>query len=84
MRRTVRSNDRPEHEILGKILREARDEAGLTQREVAAKLDRSQAYIWKVETGVQHIDIPTLFDLAVILGKEPNDLISQISSRLDR
>ncbi len=84
MRKTVRSVDRPEHEILGRILKEAREDAGLTQRELAKNLDRSQAFVWKVETGFQHIDIPTLFDLATIVGKSPEAIISQLRSELEK
>lgn len=84
MRRTVRSVDRPEHELLGRIIREAREEAGLTQRDLAKKLGRAQAFVWKVETGFQHIDIPTLFDLASFVGKTPEELISKLRSELGK
>lgn len=79
MRRTVRTADRPEHEILGRVLREARESAGLTQRELAKRLDRTQAYVWKIETGIQHIDIATLFDLADFLGTSVEELVKRLT-----
>ena len=82
MRRTVRTSGRPEHELLGHILRESREAAGLSQRQMAEKLNRTQAYIWKIEGGFQHVDIPTLLDIASITGREPEDIISQLRSKL--
>lgn len=38
-------------------LKEARIEAGLSQKEVADKLKKSQSYISKIEAGEQRIDI---------------------------
>jgi transcriptional regulator with XRE-family HTH domain len=52
---------------LGGLLRELRESQGLSQRELAKKLDRTQAFVWKVEQGIQHLDIPTLMDMAIAL-----------------
>lgn len=68
--------------MLGRLLRESRCAAGMSQREVAKLLGRTQAYIWKIESGVQHIDIATLFDLAKIIDQTPEDLISKLRSEL--
>lgn len=83
MRRTVRSADRPEHEILGRILREAREAAGLTQRDLAKHLGRTQAFVWKVETGKQHIDVPTLLDMARLINTAADELIRSLQRELD-
>lgn len=38
-------------------LRKAREDAGLTQRELAQKLERSYSYVAKLETGYSRMDI---------------------------
>ena len=39
------------------VLRKAREDAGLTQRQLALKLDKSYSYVAKLETGYSRMDI---------------------------
>jgi len=80
LRRTVRSAAREEHAILGGLLRELRESQGLSQRELAKRLDRTQAFVWKVEQGIQHLDIPTLIDLASVLGTSASSLLGTLET----
>jgi hypothetical protein len=82
VRRTVRTAARPEHAILGALLRELRESLQLSQRDVAKILDRTQAYIWKVEQGMQHIDLPTLIDFANLLGVRASELVRKVETRV--
>lgn len=66
---------------MGGLLRELRESQGLSQRELAKKLDRTQAFVWKVEQGIQHLDIPTLIDLAKTLGTTASSLLERIESK---
>lgn len=56
------------HEILVR-LRRARQEAGLTQVEVADALGRPQSYVSKCESGERRIDVIELDDYAVLYRK---------------
>ncbi|HEU4635270.1 MAG TPA: helix-turn-helix transcriptional regulator [Edaphobacter sp.] len=47
----------------------AREEAGLTQREAANQLRRSQTYVAKSETGERRVDIIELMMFAAIYDK---------------
>jgi len=52
----------------------------MTQRELAAKIDRTHAYVWKFESGIQHLDIATLIDLATILGGDAAEIINRVQA----
>jgi len=56
-------------------LRKAREEAGLTQNEVAKKLKRPQSHISNVESGQQRVDVVELQFFARIYSKDINYFI---------
>ncbi|MEK7662165.1 MAG: helix-turn-helix transcriptional regulator [Patescibacteria group bacterium] len=53
-------------------LRKAREEAGLTQVQVAKKLGRPQSHISNVESGQQRVDVVELQRFARIYNKQIN------------
>lgn len=50
-------------------LRQARNEAGLTQVEVATRLAKPQSYVAKCEAGDRRVDVVELVELAQLYGK---------------
>jgi transcriptional regulator with XRE-family HTH domain len=50
-------------------LRQARLEAGLSQVEVAQKLDKPQSYVSKCESGERRVDVVELIDFAALYNK---------------
>ncbi len=66
MPKSIRTNEYKK--LVGK-LKQARLDAGLTQKQVAAKIKRPQSYISKVEAGEQRLDIIELKKLAVLYKK---------------
>lgn len=46
-----------EYRVFLKLLRKTREDAGLTQRELARKLDKSYSFVAKLETGYSRMDI---------------------------
>jgi transcriptional regulator with XRE-family HTH domain len=50
-------------------LRDARIEAGLTQTEVAQKLNQPQSYVSRCESGERRVDVVELTDFAMIYKK---------------
>ncbi len=59
-----------EYAVFVERLRKARLDAGLTQTEVAKKLDRPQSHISNVESGQQRVDVIELQRFAKIYKKD--------------
>jgi len=55
---------------IGIILKKAREEAGLTQAELAAKLNTKKSAISRIENHAEDIKLSTLGKFANALGKE--------------
>jgi len=50
-------------------LRQARQDAGLTQQEVASRLGKPQSFVSKCESGERRVDVIELVRFASIYGK---------------
>lgn len=66
----TRSRQTKEYAYFVERLRKAREEAGLTQVEVAKKLKRPQSHISNVESGQQRVDVVELQVFAKIYNKD--------------
>jgi transcriptional regulator with XRE-family HTH domain len=66
------------HRALIAAVAAARKAAGLTQRELAAKLKRSNSFVWKFEAGERQLKVLEFIEMAKILGVKPSDLIAKI------
>ena len=55
--------DSPEYKTIVLRLMEARREAGLSQKEVAKKLKKTQSFISKIEARRSYLDLITFFKL---------------------
>jgi transcriptional regulator with XRE-family HTH domain len=71
----TRSRQTKEYAYLVEKLRKAREEAGLTQVEVAKKLKRPQSHVSNVESGQQRVDVVELQNFAKIYNKDINYFI---------
>lgn len=69
---------RSEWDALAKLLTEAREKAGLSQSELGRKLDKGQAYVWKIENGQRRVDILELIDYARAVGTEPAMIVLEV------
>ena len=66
----TRSRQTKEYAYVVKRLRKAREEAGLTQIQVAKKLKRPQSHISNVESGQQRVDVVELQFFAKLYSKD--------------
>lgn len=78
--KTLRSRG---HGVLRAILVEARRKAGLTQKELAGRLQWVQSRVGKIETGERRIDPVELVAWARGCGMNPRTLFTHFVRRLE-
>ena len=61
----------PDYTVIGRRIREARVEQNLRQEELADKMNISVAYMSRVETGKDHLNLNRLTQIAEILKVSP-------------
>jgi transcriptional regulator with XRE-family HTH domain len=81
MSRTIHT---PGHQALCALLIATRRAAGLTQQQVAQKLDRPQSFLAKVERGERRLDVVEFIAMARVLGREPVELMATLVRELDQ
>jgi transcriptional regulator with XRE-family HTH domain len=60
------------------MLIEAREEAGLTQVELGARLRRPQSFVSKVERGLRRLDLLEFIEIAKAIGFDPASFIKKL------
>lgn len=65
---TIIPDEQDERERIGHIISELRKDAGLSQTDLAKKIDCARSYISAIENGKQHISINVLTNIASALG----------------
>jgi transcriptional regulator with XRE-family HTH domain len=61
----------PPYRRLPQFLRNLRDEAGLTQRELGKRLGKPQSWIYNCETGNRRVDVTEFISWAIACNLEP-------------
>lgn len=69
-------------ETFGLVLRELRQQAGLTQEQLGFESDLRRTFISLLELGQQQPTLTTILKLAPALGLSASDLVSMVESRL--
>ena len=68
----------PRHRALISVIVAARQAAGLTQRQLAAKLKRSNSFVWKLEAGERQVNVLEFIEISRTLGVKASKLIAEI------
>lgn len=66
------------------LLRDTREKAGVTQVELAEKLERTQSFVSKVERGETRLDILQLHAICAALGTTLTAFAAELDRRLSR
>ena len=73
-----------EYQVLLRLLREARERAGLTQVELARKLAQTQSFVSKIELGDRRLDLVQLRTILAALGMRLGDFVDRFEQELER
>jgi transcriptional regulator with XRE-family HTH domain len=60
---------------------EIREKAGVSQRELARRLDRAHSYVGRIETGDRRLDLPEFIEWCELLGADPVEVFQRIVKR---
>ncbi|MBY5933739.1 helix-turn-helix domain-containing protein [Tateyamaria omphalii] len=75
----TRSLRTPGHQALMQVLVETRKSKGVTQQELADRLDRPQSYVAKIETGERRLDVVEFVEWAVVLEAPVGQVLQSVS-----
>ncbi|WP_369596550.1 helix-turn-helix domain-containing protein [Belnapia rosea] len=64
---------------LQELLAKERRSMGLTQTELAERLDRPQSFVSKYETGERRLDVIEFLEVALILQLNPGKLLAELA-----
>ena len=70
----------PQHQKLRDLLISARKKAGLTQAEVAERLNRPQSFVAKYEGGERRLDVIEFIQVARAVGLDPARAMRAVAS----
>jgi transcriptional regulator with XRE-family HTH domain len=69
----------PDHQRLGRRLRELREAVGLRQADVAERLGVAQSFVSNVENGERRLDLIELRSLCRVLGADLVELVREFA-----
>ena len=69
------------HKKMMAALVEIREKAGVSQRELARRLDRAHSYVGRIETGDRRLDLPEFIEWCELLGADPVEVFQRIVRR---
>lgn len=71
-----------EYAVVLRLLRQAREKAGLTQVDLAKRLGQTQSFVSKIECGDRRLDIVQLRKVLLILGQSLPDFATAMERDL--
>ncbi len=75
LRKTLRTRG---HRKLIEVLVAAREAAGLSQRDLAARLKRPHVFVGRNESGERRIDVVEFIEIARVMGNDPRQLFEKL------
>ena len=74
----------PEYDAVRNKLVDMRREAGLTQRQLAEKLQRENSFVWRIEKGERRLDIVEFFWVCNALGQDADLVYRELCNAFGR
>ena len=75
LRKTLRSRG---HRALIELIVSTRNQAGLTQRDLAARLKRPHSFVGRIEAGERRVDVVEFIEIARVLDMDPTLLFAKL------
>jgi ribosome-binding protein aMBF1 (putative translation factor) len=75
LRKTLRSRG---HRELITLLVSTRNQAGLSQRDLAARLKRPHSFVGRIEAGERRVDVVEFIEIARVLDIDPKHLFAKL------
>jgi ribosome-binding protein aMBF1 (putative translation factor) len=75
----MKSDLSKKYELFQRLLIQAREDAGLSQQDVADRLRRHQTYVSKCERGERRMDLIEFLEIAKAIGFNPNTFIKKLN-----
>ena len=72
------------HFITGRIIRELREQQGLTQEVLSGLAGVSRSHLAEIETGHTNANVETLWRISDALGMRMSDLIRMVEQVIER
>lgn len=69
----------PKHRALVAAIVEARTASGLSQREFAKKLGRTNNFVWRIEAGERQVNVLDFIEIAKAAGIAPDELMRRVT-----
>jgi len=76
-----KSQHSPRYRYLPGLLRQMREDGGLTQRSLAAKLDVTHVFVHKSEIGERRVDVAEFMDWCKACGVDPEAAFHTLRQR---
>ena len=74
----AKSQHAPRYRHLPAMLRRLREEADMTQRDLAAKLRVNHVWVHKSEIGERRVDVTEFLDWCVACGVDPGEAFGEL------
>jgi transcriptional regulator with XRE-family HTH domain len=75
-----KSTHSEEYQAVLKMLVALRQEAGLTQRDLAKKLKREQSFVWRIESGERRLDVVEFYWVCQALGQNAHRIYGKLAA----
>ena len=81
MKKSIHSD---EYSVVLKKLIQMREEAGLTQRDLAEKLGRENSFVWRIEHGERRLDVVEFFWVCKALGQDATTVYAELATAFSK
>lgn len=78
-----KSTHSPHYEKVTQALVKMRTDAGMTQRDLAAKLKRERSFVWRIEAGERRLDLVEFFWVCRACNDDATRLYAKLVSEFN-